>query len=539
MNDHTLRRALLLLTVLSTGCIWDPANRTEREKTSTFQVQGYTFDPGATVAISLRNYSTGQREQVKTAVSSTTEAATGLYFWSADITSESAPSHFWAPPWPFTIPPLLGPLSSGTTLPGRVEVTATSGGVQFGTFSNTARTCVANDPSQNYKDAGIRCHDGKELIQFDNTGIGQGPDTSTVLASQKVSGLYFPPAGAPGQVSAVWERVTYLSQGLTVQGIVCRPAVMSGSYPVYVYNHGGFDGVSMGEVGACLEFARRGWIAAMPAYRGETVPDPDSPHLQLKDSPFRSGGKVEVCLGEVTDSMRMLKAVQGTYSTDPNRVVMAGASHGGCVTSRALERGVAVKGAIVMAGPSDWAGVYNSSCVSSSPDCAEIKSTLNSSIGNLGSNASSVSLQRAYAWRSPGYKDSVGQLFVGDLAARKDVRMLIQHGATDTVVPVQQSCQLATDAWGDLPYVRLHVKPCTSNPLDLQDQGCPAHTETLAGCTQAAWDPDPRPVVWSGDRYLVVYKSIGHVLSNPMLVDSYAFIDSFNWGSAKFNFHHL
>src|SRR5690349_20713989 len=85
------------------------------------------------------------------------------------------------------------------------------------------------------------------------------------------------------------EAVTYRSDGLLIHGQVCRPKG-DGPYPVIVYNHGGFQGLGIDpQAGNCVDSATGGYVWIGSSYRGEDG----------------SEGEIEVCLGEVTDVLRM------------------------------------------------------------------------------------------------------------------------------------------------------------------------------------------------------------------------------------------
>ena len=57
-----------------------------------------------------------------------------------------------------------------------------------------------------------------------------------------------------------------------------------------------------------------------------------------------SEGRKEVCLGEVDDVLQMLAIADVQPYVKPDRVLMWGGSHGGCVTLRAIERGAPGQG---------------------------------------------------------------------------------------------------------------------------------------------------------------------------------------------------
>ena len=107
-----------------------------------------------------------------------------------------------------------------------------------------------------------------------------------------------------------------------------------------ISNHGGFAGLPDWDdpKGFCALAAKAGWVMAESSYRGEDGSD----------------GEIEVCLGEVDDVLAMLEVVRSQSYADPDRIAMLGVSHGGCVTSRAVERGADVDVAAEIAGPADW-----------------------------------------------------------------------------------------------------------------------------------------------------------------------------------------
>ena len=273
------------------------------------------------------------------------------------------------------------------------------------------------------------------------------------------------------------EAVTYCSDGLLIQGQVCRPKG-DGPYPVVVYNHGGFSGLGVDPMtGNCVDSARAGWVWIGSSYRGEDG----------------SEGEIEVCLGEVTDVLRMIDIALARPYADPDRVFMWGGSHGGCITTRALQRGAPVHAAVDVFGPTDMAANYQYwvDGVEQGSDYAafhqSLIDTLDTAVGGPPSE-----FPDAYEARSP-------LLFVDDLP--DDVPFLITQGVLDPLVPPQQSCALAA-AIGAGVARAYHL-----DGAHKEVTSAPARSEG-SGLTRA---PGPRPVsTWPEDRYLVVYDELDH-----------------------------
>ena len=277
----------------------------------------------------------------------------------------------------------------------------------------------------------------------------------------------------------VMERVTYKSGDLTILGQVCRPAD-PGPHPVLIFNHGGFGGLPDWEdpKGFCATTAKMGWAVAESSYRGEDG----------------SEGDVEVCAGEVDDTLAMLRTMRGQTYADPDRIAMFGVSHGGCVTSRAVERGADVDVAVDVAGPADWGPLIKTvdraaKLPSTSPTLKQIyRTTVDRVEDAIG--GSPDQFPERYAQRSPDPKK----------IARWDKPFLIMHGAADTIVPVQQSCALANKV-GDFRAQR----------IDTQGGVVP---QAPAGCGQLNWNDPPgsSTVDFDADRYLLVYDEVDHFL---------------------------
>ena len=274
------------------------------------------------------------------------------------------------------------------------------------------------------------------------------------------------------------ERVAYRSGDLTIQGQICRPTV-DGRHPVLIFNHGGFGGIGDRDDpnGFCASFAKTGWVVAESSYRGEDGSD----------------GRVEVCLGEVDDVLAMIGVVRGQSYADPTRVAMIGLSHGGCVTSKALERGADVDLAVDVAGPSDWSSLIRSvkrsiRAPETNPVLRNIQQSMVSTVEKaVGGSVSRY--PRRYAKRSPD----------PEKLARWGKPLLIMHGAADSIVPVAQSCELAAEIGNFQPY--------------RFDTSGVVVSEPPPGCKGITWQDGPSPIdTFKADRYLLTYDDVDHFL---------------------------
>jgi alpha/beta superfamily hydrolase len=276
------------------------------------------------------------------------------------------------------------------------------------------------------------------------------------------------------------ERVGYRSDGLLVHGRVCRPAD-GGRHGVAMYNHGGFSGLELDPTTAtCEQTARLGYVWLGSTYRGEEG----------------SEGDVEVCLGEVTDVLRMLDIALAQPYADPDHVVMWGGSHGGCVTLRALQRGAPVRAAAAIYPPADIGQVYRfwQARIANDDPQVDFYRQL-STIVSTATGGTPDTAAGAYAARSP-----LG--FAAQLPAT--IPLLVVHGTADTIVPVAQSCALAADA----SLVSYHLDG-SQQPTTAAPDGC-----ATGGPTWSA-DAYPRPG-WPGTRYFVAYDGLGHDVSGSV-----------------------
>jgi hypothetical protein len=240
------------------------------------------------------------------------------------------------------------------------------------------------------------------------------------------------PAGITvvNHVKVRWQIGNYLSDGLRIYGLLCKPA-SAGPHPVAILNHGlewktvngtlVFPAIQAYGLTGCTTMAANGWLTAISTYRGEfiseTVPGPVLPRVlgpRRAERVFTatSEGHLELCLGEVDDVLNLLSAVRALPDADAHRVLMWGHSHGSCITERAIERGAPVQIAVSIDGPTDFTTWSNNNPVL----------------------APTVAAQQA---RSSAYSGN-------DPAKLASLNFLRIHAQGDAAVTPDQGCELAS-----------------------------------------------------------------------------------------------
>jgi dipeptidyl aminopeptidase/acylaminoacyl peptidase len=290
------------------------------------------------------------------------------------------------------------------------------------------------------------------------------------------------------------EKVSYRSTGgLRIEGQICRTTI-PGRRPVLVVNHGGFEGLG-GEWngGLCKTIAQAGYVVIESSYRGEDG----------------SEGRVEFCLGEVDDVLEMLEIALQQHWADRERVSLLGLSHGGCIGLRALQRGAPVQAAVNVFGPTEAVSLvqfWQARVAAGDPNSAAYRELIAEVVGATGGPPEAV--PAAYAARSP-------VAFVPELDAFPGPLLMV-HGTNDPLVPLSQSCLLASRMRDVRAYHRDLVGALPGPP-----PGCASGA--LAWRTDAL--PGPR---WTDQRYFMVYRGAGHDLGSAtgagMLGDVLSFL---------------
>ena len=268
------------------------------------------------------------------------------------------------------------------------------------------------------------------------------------------------------------ESVAYTSTGgLEVNGRVCRPNDGS-RHSVIALDHGGFAGIG-DDGGLCVALAQQSHVVLEASYRGEDM----------------SAGGVEVCLGEVDDVLRMVAIALAQPYADPAHVGVHGSSHGGCITLRALERGLPVKVASEGFGITDMAAdyAYWQSELAAAPGnmYATVEQSLIDQL-NASAGGSPTAVPDAYTARSPAAFAS----------ALPTIPLMIGHGTADPLVSLAQSCSFAATVGGFTAY---HL-----------DSSQSVISTAPAGCDGLTWSPGPLPTAYPPGRYLLVYDGVGH-----------------------------
>jgi dipeptidyl aminopeptidase/acylaminoacyl peptidase len=290
--------------------------------------------------------------------------------------------------------------------------------------------------------------------------------------------------------TAVIERVSYRSSGLRIWGQVCRPKT-PGPHKVLVYTHGGFTGIADGlgiewNGGMCEALAESGWVVLASSYRGEDG----------------SEGSIEVCLGEVDDALEMTRIGLAQPYADTARVAVLGASHGGCVALRALQRGLPAQVAVDIFGATDWSHIHDYWEALYGTDDATLALLRDAAGGTP------AEVPEAYAARSP-------LAHAADLASWKG-SLLCVHGVLDELVPVADTCGLVDQLGGFRSY---HV-----------DETGQTVATPPASCESAVtpWLADEPPAAWPEDRYAVFYDGAGHgayvPIGDALLADAADFL---------------
>ena len=208
------------------------------------------------------------------------------------------------------------------------------------------------------------------------------------------------------------ERITYLSDGLKINGYLAMPKNITEPLPLLVWNRGGHnDDGALDDLLAYLILASTavwGYIVLATNYRGNMGSE------GIEDW----GGK------DVDDTLNLLHVAGQMPEVDMSRVAIEGASRGGMTTYRALARDNRFKCAIVHAGLSDLFALEDTR--------SGFDRFLDKMFGHLSLDERRTELSS----RSGVY-----------LAERfpPDCPILLMHGLDDKTVPVSQSEALAKE----------------------------------------------------------------------------------------------
>ena len=492
---------------LLAAAVTSPSSRTVGNPANAVTLAGYVEKAGQTVTIQAVDQNTGALVTLGT----TKAAMSG--------TPHTTPSgtHYTAYPWSFPAGVLAlnywAPqkiVADLATSQGHLELFATAGGQNVDTFS-AAASASAQASGEDPQTAAANFSDGKSTVLFDPNGVGSGPETPWVTVAGMISDSH-----SPYYSPVAWSIGTYtVENGTKIYALVCAPPE-GGPYPVVVFNHGGTgsnDGGNLNGVvtaqgwtvqpvllgangqpiigpdglptpipdslGQCLDWAKRGWVFATSAYRGEGVTiTSSSPQFSPPATPWMSEGKVEFCMGEVIDVMALTdllvnhtgSILLGNTSEKVKinvngQVLMYGYSHGGCITHRAVEQGAPVNAFSVIEGFTDFPLNYLNW---TSNGQTQQNAAIAAGAWQPGV-ATSVYLPDAahvmgYNWRSAHYFASRGDLSIQKF---KTMPILILHGDVDTgnPVPLDQAAAISADIGATNIFVGpTGVSPPSSQP---------------------------------------------------------------------------
>ncbi len=138
-------------------------------------------------------------------------------------------------------------------------------------------------------------------------------------------------------------NVAYESGDLNMTGFLAYPSVKydprgepEEKFPAIILCHDGRQGVTTPWREVAMEFARRGYVAAAPTFRGQGGPE------------GRSQGVFEFAKGEVIDMLQMTQLVRKLVFVDSMRMAAIGSGHGGSVLAESLGRSNVFRAAVVI-----------------------------------------------------------------------------------------------------------------------------------------------------------------------------------------------
>lgn len=134
------------------------------------------------------------------------------------------------------------------------------------------------------------------------------------------------------------EEIEYKSEGKKIYGVIVSHKDKK-KYPLFIYNHGGFSGLSDVDIKAIFNIAEKGFVVAASSYRGE---------LSFSGT---SEGEIEFAKGEVEDILNLLECAKRLPDVDSSKIFMMGGSHGGINTLLAIIGRKDITCAIDIVGP--------------------------------------------------------------------------------------------------------------------------------------------------------------------------------------------
>jgi len=130
---------------------------------------------------------------------------------------------------------------------------------------------------------------------------------------------------------------TYTSDGLKVKGLLFVPPGAK-RLPLVVFSHDGISGISKYHRMSSARLAKAGpYVVFAPSYRGEDG----------------SEGTIEVAKGEVRDVLNALPLLSALPEVDPQRIALAGASHGALISLLAAAQNPEIKAVVTAYGVTD------------------------------------------------------------------------------------------------------------------------------------------------------------------------------------------
>ncbi len=211
--------------------------------------------------------------------------------------------------------------------------------------------------------------------------------------------------------NTIVERITYLSEGLKINGYIARPSE-PGRYPVLLWNRGGFgDRGALDDLRAYLILASTalwGYVVLATQYRGN----------------MGSEGEEDWGGRDVYDALNLLKVGEQLDYCDMSRVAIEGASRGGMTTYRAITMDDRFRCGMVHAGVSDLYTLADRQ--------GGFAETLEEMFGDLPPNEKERQLaQRSAVYFADRFPDNVP--------------LLLMHGTDDRRVPISQTEDLAAE----------------------------------------------------------------------------------------------